>query len=158
MPIIAAVEGPALAGGCALLSACDFVVVAEGALLGYPVHRIGVSPAVTTPTLLAAIGSGAARSLLFAGELLDAKRSVEIGLATRTAAAGEARRHARALAEALATKGHAAMRATKRWLNELDGTDRDDAFDRAAAVSVEVSEGEEARAMLAAFWSSRGGR
>src|SRR5690606_12641741 len=49
--VVAAVQGAAIAGGCAILSACDFVVVCPDATLGYPVHRIGVSPAVTLPLL-----------------------------------------------------------------------------------------------------------
>src|SRR5262245_50346322 len=49
--VVACVPGAAVAGGCALLTACDFAFVAPDAQLGYPVHRLGVSPAVTIPTL-----------------------------------------------------------------------------------------------------------
>jgi methylglutaconyl-CoA hydratase len=152
-PTIAAVHGAALAGGCALLSACDFVVVAPDATLGYPVHRIGVSPAVTTPTLAAAIGFGPARALLLSGDLIDGVEAHRRGLATHLAKSAETvLDEARALAARLAEKGPLALRATKRWLNELDGSECDDRFDAAAAASIAVVGGAEATAMLEQFW------
>lgn len=155
-PVIAAVHGAALAGGCALLSACDFVVVAAGASLGYPVHRIGVSPAVTTPTLLPAIGAGAARDLALSGELIDGRRALAIGLATHLVEdASAVLGAARALAASLVAKGPVALRSTKAWLNELDGTSHDEPFERATHVSASLAHGEEARAMLEGFWRSR---
>ncbi|MFO0872465.1 MAG: enoyl-CoA hydratase/isomerase family protein [Phycisphaerales bacterium] len=156
MPVVAAVHGAALAGGCALLSACDFVVVAPDATLGYPVHRIGVSPSVTTPLLAAAIGPGAARALLLSGDLIDGATAQRLGLATHVARSSATTvEEARSLGRDLAAKAPLALRATKRWLNELDGSLRDDVFDGAVRASTQLVGGREARSMLDAFWSAR---
>lgn len=153
--VVAAVEGAAIAGGCALLSACDFVVAAADATLGYPVHRLGVSPAVTIQTLLQKVGSGGGRALLMSGELIDGAQAQRIGLATHLAAAGEPPlRVAQGLCAQLALKGPQALRTTKAWLNELDGSLDDDRFERPARASEAIVGEPEARTMLGA-WSSK---
>jgi enoyl-CoA hydratase/carnithine racemase len=155
---IAAVNGPAIAGGCAVLSACDFVVVAPDATLGYPVHRIGVSPAVTIPTLFQAIGAGPARSLLMSGELIDGFSAHRIGLATHQASSTHSTLgEARAFAQHLAAKGVLALRSTKAALNQLDGSIENDAFEATAAASARNSRGLETQSLLKS-WSSLGRR
>jgi methylglutaconyl-CoA hydratase len=147
--VVAVAHGPAIAGGCALLSGCDFVVVAPGAVLGYPVHRLGVSPAVTIPTLAQAIGPGAARELLMSGELIDGRTALELGLATHLAESDEsAFVEAERLCNSLACKGPHALRVTKQWLNELDGSRDDETFDRCARASALFASGTEAQNML----------
>ena len=153
--VVAAVQGVAIAGGCAMLSACDFVFAARDAKFGYPVHRIGVSPAVTIPTLSAMIGDGAARSLLMGGELIDAAEAKRLGLVTHVSESAETcLNDATAHCRALATKGLHALRATKAWLNELDGTLEDLRFDRPAKASATMAQSEEMRMMLAQ-WNVR---
>lgn len=155
-PVVAAVDGAAIAGGCAMLSACDFVVVAQDAQLGYPVHRIGVSPAVTIPTLQMAVGQGAARVLLMSGELIGGQQAHRMSLATHLSGPGAAVHEvAAALCESLAAKPEHALRVTKAWLNELDGSLVDDAFDRAAAGSTALTSQPESIEMLRAIWQSR---
>lgn len=150
-PVVAAVHGAAIAGGCALVSACDFAVVSAAALLGYPVHALGVSPAVTIPTLMAAIGPGPARALLIGGELIDGAGARRIGLANRVSADdASVQRDARALCETIAAHGTTAVRATKAWLNELEGALDDSRFDGPMASTAALAASEKARAMLAA--------
>ncbi|MCI0362547.1 MAG: enoyl-CoA hydratase-related protein, partial [Phycisphaerales bacterium] len=140
---------------CAILSACDFVFVAADATLGYPVHRIGVSPAVTIPTLHQAIGFGAARSLLMGGQLITGADAHRLGLATHLAAnASAARAAAASHCQALSHKGTNALRVTKAWLNELDGSLSDAGFDRPAIASAAIATDDEARALLAK-WSDQ---
>ena len=148
-PVVAVVHGAAIAGGCALVSACDLVVVSATAKLGYPVHALGVSPAVTIPTLMPAIGAGAARSLLMGGALIDGAGAKRIGLADRVSPddAG-AQRDARELANTIAAHGTTAVRATKAWLNELEGALDDTRFDGPMQATAELAAGEESQAML----------
>lgn len=147
--VVAAVHGPAIAGGCAMLSACDFVVVAPDAKLGYPVHRLGVSPAVTIPTLAQAVGHGAARELLIHGELIDGRTAHRLGLATHLAGSDESvLNEAEQMCKTLAAKGPHALRVTKRWLNELDGSLDDGVFDGCARASAQIASGDEAQNML----------
>lgn len=147
--VVAAVQGAAIAGGCAIVSACDLVVVSATARLGYPVHRIGLSPAVTIATLQQAIGPGAARATLLGGQLFDGANACRIGLAARLCP-DDASVHTEAirLCRSIAAHGPQALRATKRWLNELDGSLDDERFDRPAQDSAATCT-EEARAMLA---------
>ncbi len=148
-PVIAAVHGAAIAGGCALVSACDLVVVSATATLGYPVHALGVSPAVTIPTLMPAIGAGAARALLMGGALIDGAGAKRIGLADRLSPddAG-VERDARELCNTIAAHGTTAVRATKAWLNELEGALDDTRFDGPMQATAELAAGKESQAML----------
>jgi len=150
--VIAAVHGAAIAGGCAILSACDFVFVAPDAKLGYPVHRIGVSPAVTLPLLLPMLGEGAARALTMSGELIDGVAAHRLGLATHITASSESvMAEARAHAATLAKKGPHALRVTKGWINELDGSLDDNRFDPVALHSSQQTAHQETRELLAAW-------
>lgn len=154
--VVAAVHGAAIAGGCAMLSACDFVIAAPDATLGYPVHAIGISPAVTIPTLRLALGDGAARTLLMSGELIDGVEAHRRGLASHVAASSASLLdEALAFATGLSHKGVAALRTTKAWLNQLDGSLDDAMFASAAEDSAAAAGRDEAQAMLAAYWSRR---
>ena len=175
--VVAQVQGAALAGGCAILTGCDIVWAAERATFGYPVHRIGISPAVSLPTLVPALGPGAARELALLGEPVSAARAHELGLVHRLHADTDALAAAtESLVASLAAKGPHALRETKSWLSRLDGTDlgdgegtdaqrsaspgarvsRDLATVRAAAAaSAALCADDECRAMLKEFWSSR---
>ncbi len=153
--VVAAVQGAAIAGGCALLSACDFVFVSPDAKLGYPVHRIGVSPAVTIPTLSQAVGAGAARSLLMSGELIDGYQAKQLGLATHVSTTSDdAVQAARAHCVSLSAKGFQALRITKHWLNELDGSLDDEQFSAPALASSQQTNSTEAAQMLQA-WNTK---
>jgi methylglutaconyl-CoA hydratase len=154
--VVAAVQGSAIAGGCALLTGCDFVFVNADAKLGYPVHQIGVSPAVTIPTLQQSIGMGRARSLLMSGAVVSGERAVELGLASHLVKIDEnVVDQARQFCEQLGRKGPIALRATKQWLNELDGSLDDDRFDSAVVGSAALCDGDEAHLMLTNYWQSR---
>ncbi len=154
--VIAAVQGAALAGGCAMVSACDLVVASRGTRFGYPVHRIGVTPAVTIATLQQVVGSGPARAMLMGGEIIDGGEAHRLGLVshlvdddTQTGPAADE------IAERIAGHGPRALRETKWWLNELDGSMDDERFVGPALASGLLVEGDEAVSMLADFWADR---
>jgi enoyl-CoA hydratase/carnithine racemase len=154
--VIACVHSAAIAGGCAILSGCDFVIAAPDAQLGYPVHAIGISPAVTIPTLRLALGDGPARALLMSGEMIDGTEAHRRGLVTHLArSSATLADETQALAASLARKGPHALRTTKAWLNELDGSLHDAAFDASARDSAQAARQSESRDMLARFWSTR---
>jgi enoyl-CoA hydratase/carnithine racemase len=157
IPVIAEVRGAALAGGCALLAGCDFVYVAPDAQLGYPVHRIGVSPAVTIPALMANAGPGPARAVTMGGSILDGHAAVRAGLATLCSRTPESlNQECDTFVAGILQKGPQALRATKRWLNELDGTMEEARFRHTALASAAAAEGDEFSSMLRAFWEKRG--
>ncbi|MHC4947928.1 MAG: enoyl-CoA hydratase/isomerase family protein [Planctomycetota bacterium] len=148
VPTIARVQGAAIGGGCGLMVVPDFSITHPRARVGYPEVSLGVCPAVVAPWLVRRIGAGRARSMLLAGGTVDGREALALGLATHLAEAGDLEREARELAAALAEGGADAMTATKRWLNELDGSDEDEVFERAADLSAEVIAGDEARTRL----------
>ena len=120
--VVAAVHGSAIAGGCAMVSACDIVIASATAKFGYPVHKLGVSPAVNITTLQQAIGPGAARSLLMGGELIDGTTAHRQGLVHHLTNDDEAvLAKAISMCQRLTEQSPQALRVTKRWLNELDG-------------------------------------
>jgi enoyl-CoA hydratase/carnithine racemase len=147
--VVGTVHGAAIAGGCALVSACDLVVASATAKLGYPVHRLGLSPAVSAATLQQAIGPGAARSLLLGGELIDGTTAKRIGLADVLSTTDESvLPDAQALCAIIAGHGPAALRATKAWLNELDGSLDERRVKGPAAQTAAIMRGAEGRAAM----------
>ncbi len=79
-PVIAAVNGAALAGGCGLASVCDLIVADKtNAKFGYPEVRIGFIAAVVSTFLIRRVGEGLAKHLLLSGEIIEADRAYEIG-------------------------------------------------------------------------------
>lgn len=82
-PVIAAVNGAALGGGCELLLACDVVFVREGAKLGQPEIKLGVFPPAAAVLLPRLVGRQRATDLVLSGRAFGAKEAVELGLAAR---------------------------------------------------------------------------
>jgi methylglutaconyl-CoA hydratase len=79
-PVIAAVNGAAIAGGCGLASVCDIIVAdEENAKFGYSEVKIGFIPAIVSTFLIRRVGEGMAKQLLLSREIIDSKRSYEIG-------------------------------------------------------------------------------
>jgi enoyl-CoA hydratase/carnithine racemase len=155
-PVVAACRGAAIAGGCALVAGADFAVADRGAKLGYPVVLLGVSPAVSGPTLVPRVGAGPARARMLDPRLISGEEAARIGLVTDLVEEpGAVLPAAVALAGELGTKGPQALAATKRWLGTLDGTGGGDGPD-GLGVSLGLAGGEEEARLLEEFWSHRG--
>ncbi len=120
-PVVIAAHGAAIAGGCALLGGADYVVTNDDAKLGYPVVKLGVSPAVSAPFLRKLVGDGRARRQLLDTDLISGRDAARIGLASESVpdAAGVLPR-AIEVARTMAAKPGSAFRVTKRWLDEID--------------------------------------
>lgn len=150
VPVVLAAHGAAIAGGCALLGGADVVVTHASCRLGYPVVRLGISPAVSAPFLVPGVGAGPARDLLLGGGLISGRDALELGLAHALAATAEQTvDEARAVADRLAAKPAVGVAATKRWLNELDPAP---AAAGALDVSLSLVGSAEERERLSALW------
>jgi enoyl-CoA hydratase len=120
-PLIAAIEGFAVAGGLELALACDLIVAARGARLGIPeVKRSLVAAGGALLRLPQRIGHGAAMELALTGDPVDAERGHAIGLVDRLAEPGAAVDEALALAARIAANGPLAVAATKAVLRGDD--------------------------------------
>jgi enoyl-CoA hydratase/carnithine racemase len=123
-PVVAAIAGYALGGGCELALACDWRVVAEDAKLGQPEIRLGVIPgAGGTQRLSRLIGPAKAKDLIFSGRMVDAQEALAIGLADRVAPADKVYDEAVAMVTPYLDGPAQALRAAKLAID--GGLDRD---------------------------------
>jgi methylglutaconyl-CoA hydratase len=150
VPVVAAVQGGAVAGGCALLCAADLVVTEPSAKLGYPVVKLGISPAVNAPVLVNCVGEHVARALLLDPMLISGEEARRIGLARiLVMLPDDVVPRAQNEAMKFALKPRAAMARTKAWLNEIDGSLDDAALDRALEASLRIVGSAEQRVLMA---------
>ncbi|MFB3926217.1 MAG: enoyl-CoA hydratase/isomerase family protein [Syntrophales bacterium] len=117
-PVIAAISGLALGGGCELLLACDIRICAENAVFGQPEIKIGVIPgAGGTQRLPRTIGVTKAKELLYTGDTMDAGEALRVGLVCRVVPVGKVLEEARAIAKKIAQQPGVALRVTKDVVN-----------------------------------------
>jgi enoyl-CoA hydratase/carnithine racemase len=115
VPVIAAVNGPAMGGGCELALACDFAWGSTAARFGLPEARLGFIPGLGGPALLArAVGERVALELLASGRYTDADEALRIGLIARICQPQNLVEEALALAARIAEAAPLAVRALKR--------------------------------------------
>ncbi len=127
-PVIAAVNGYCLGGGCELAMACDFRICSDTGTFGQPEVGLGIIPGFGgTQRLQRLVGQGMAKQLLFTGELIDAHEALRIGLVNRVVPGGELMRAAKSIAEKIASRGADAVRFCKIAVTQ--GADMD--LDRA---------------------------
>lgn len=115
-PTIAAVNGPAIAGGCGIATLCDFTLAVREAKFGYTEVRIGFLPAIVSTFLLRQIGEKHARDLLLTGRIIDADEAFRMGLVNEVVDADKLMSRARELAEQLMENSPASLTATKQLL------------------------------------------
>jgi methylglutaconyl-CoA hydratase len=120
-PVVAAVHGRALAGGCGLASACDLVVAAADSRLGYPEVRLGFVPAMVMAMLRREVGEKKAFELVALGEHIDAETAREYGLVNRVFSPEGFRGLAQQFAARLAEHSASALALSKSLLYQIDG-------------------------------------
>ncbi|HEX9296753.1 MAG TPA: enoyl-CoA hydratase-related protein [Polyangiaceae bacterium] len=114
-PVIAAVNGVALGGGCELALACDFIYASETAKFGQPEVNLGVIPGFGgTQRLARRVGIAMARELIYTGEIIAAERALAIGLVNAVVAPGELLTRVGGVADQIAAKGPLAIAQAKR--------------------------------------------
>jgi len=118
-PVIAAVNGPAMGGGCGLASVCDIVLAAEDAVFGYPEVRVGFVPALVAVFLVRICGEKKARELLLTGRVFSAQEAQEIGLVNHVVAKESLLEKAREIAREIAQNSPTAVRLTKELMKDL---------------------------------------
>jgi enoyl-CoA hydratase len=116
-PVLAAVNGFALGGGCELALACDFIYASDKARFGEPEVGLGLVPGFGgTQRLTRRVGVGLARELVYTGAVLDAERAKAIGLVNEVVPHAELMARVKAVAQTIATRPPLAVAAAKRLL------------------------------------------
>jgi enoyl-CoA hydratase len=154
-PLIAAVEGYALAGGLELMIACDLVVANAGAKFGIPEVKRGLVAAAGGVMMLPdQIPERVAMELALTGDFIDAPRAYELGLINRVTD-GSALDGALELAKKIVANGPLAVRVSKAIVKESRGWPMDERYDRQGKLIAPVFVSEDAREGAAAFAEKR---
>jgi len=152
---IAAIHGAAVAGGAGIMSACDFVVAAEGTKIGYPEVRRGLVAGLVMTFLRRQIGERNMRELLLGSELIDAERAKEIGLVNRVVSRENLMSEAQKFADSVLQGAPGALAQTKRLIEELWWRSVKEDVDLALKYHMQARESSEASEGIAAFNEKR---
>lgn len=156
-PVVAVVQGRALAGGCGLATACDLVLAHEDAQFGYPEVHLGFVPAMVMALLRRKVGEGRAFELAVRGRRMSATEAERLGLVNEVFAEGDFRAGLAATLTELARLPASAVTLTKRLLYDLDGLDAAAGIERGAQVNVEARMSEACRAGVRRFLAGKRG-
>ncbi len=155
-PVIAKINGHAIAGGAGLAAVCDFAVASEEAKLGFTEVRIGFVPAIVSVFIVRKLGEAAARDLLLRGALVPAEEAAAMGLITRAVSPGTVDAAVDRLAQELARETSAsAVMLTKRLLADLPGMGLGEALVYAAQMNAFARSTDDCQAGIAAFLEKR---
>ena len=154
-PLIAAVNGAALAGGCGIATLCDFTLAAPVAKFGYTEVKIGFLPAIVSVFLTRQIGEKRARDLLLTGRIIEAVEAKDLGLVTEVVPAERLLWRARDLADTLLAASPTSLARTKRILTDAAAAGLDADLERAIAENARVRSTADFREGLASFLEKR---
>lgn len=151
-PVIACVNGHAIAGGCGLATVCDFSIATSDSKFGYTESRIGFVPAVVMTFLLRKIGDTRARDLMLTGRLIDARYAEQIGLITMSADATQFEQAVLDLTDSLLTNTSAhSLSLIKQMLVNVPAMKFNDALQYAAETNAAARSHEDCKRGIAAF-------
>ncbi len=154
-PVIARVQGPALAAGCQLVAACDLAVAAEGATFSTPGVKIGLFCTTPMVPMVRAVPPKAALEMLLTGAPISAGRALALGLINRVVPDDGLDAVVREWADAILASSPLVTRVGKAAFYEGLGLDEPSAYDRATAVMVDNATRRDAQEGIAAFLGKR---
>ena len=134
-PVIAAIDGFCLGGGCELAMACDFRICSEKSKFGQPEVGLGVTPGFGgTQRLPRIVGTGIAKQLLYTGDIINADEAMRVGLVNYIVPSEQLMGNVEKLARTIASRGQKSVRFCKIAVNEGMQTD----IDRAMTVEADL--------------------
>jgi methylglutaconyl-CoA hydratase len=154
-PLIAAVNGHALAGGCGIATLCDFTLAVPDAKFGYTEVRIGFLPAIVSVFLTRQIGDKRARDLLLTGRLVEASEAKELGLVTEIVPADRLMARAEEIAEQLIAASPSSLTRAKRLLTSAAAASVDADLERAVLENARIRCTPDFKEGLASFLEKR---
>jgi methylglutaconyl-CoA hydratase len=154
-PTIAAVNGPAIAGGTGLATLCDFTLAVPEAKFGYTEVRIGFVPAIVSTFLLRQVGEKIARDLLLTGRIFDAAEALRIGLISEIVPPEKLLDRARELAAQLMENSSASLAYTKGLLSDHARAELDSQIEAAIQENAGIRATADFREGIASFLEKR---
>jgi len=155
-PVVAAVSGYCLGGGCELAMACDLIIASETARFGQPETSLGIIPgAGGTQRLTRAVGKATAMDVILSGRLLSAEEALAAGLVARVVAREAWLEEAKRVAREIAAKGPVATRLAKEAVNRAYESTLDLGLDYERRALYLAFASEDAKEGLAAFTEKR---
>src|ERR1700683_506427 len=152
---IAAVNGPAIAGGTGLALLCDFTLAVPEATFGYTEVRIGFVPAIVSTFLLRQTGEKHARDLLLTGRIIGAEEAARMGLVNEVVTPDNLMKRARELAALLMENSPASLRATKKLLSDHARAELDQQIEAAVRENAAVRTPADFREGITSFLEKR---
>ena len=154
-PTIAAVNGPAIAGGTGLATLCDFTLAVPEAKFGYTEVRIGFMPALVSTYLIANVGEKRARDLLLTGRIFSAQEALGMGLVSEIVEGGRLITRAQELASQLMEMSPASLRATKGLITGYSRARLDTQLEEAVRANAAIRQTDDFREGISAFLEKR---
>jgi methylglutaconyl-CoA hydratase len=154
-PLIAAVNGHALAGGCGIATLCDFTIAVPEAKFGYTEVKIGFLPAIVSVFLTRQVGEKRARDLLLTGRMIEAAEAKEMGLVNEVVPAANLMARANELAEAILSASPSSVTRAKHLLVSAEAASVDHDLERAVLENARVRCTPDFQEGLAAFLEKR---
>jgi methylglutaconyl-CoA hydratase len=154
-PMIAVLNGAAIAGGCGLASVCDLILAAPTAKLGYTEARIGFVAAIVSYFLVRCVGEKTARELLLTARLIDAAEALRLGLVNEVVEVSQLVSRASELARQLSENSPQSIRSTKTLLAKISSPDLDAALDYACELNAASRSSADCVEGIAAFLEKR---
>lgn len=152
---IAAVNGPAIAGGTGLALLCDFTLAVPDAKFGYTEVRIGFVPAIVSTFLLRQVGEKQARDLLLTGRIFGTEEAAKLGLVNEVVPAENLITRARELASVLMENSMSSLRATKQLLTDHARMDLNTHIDAAVRENAAIRTTADFREGITSFLEKR---
>jgi len=151
VPVVAAVQGRALAGGCGLATACDLVLASSSARFGYPEVRIGFVPAMVLAILRRNVSEKNAFGLITRGEQIGAAEAKRIGLVNEMFSEDTFASDVDKYVEGFSETSRSAVALTKKLLYQIDGLDLEAALEAGVDVNVIARMTEDCKQGIAKF-------
>ena len=155
-PVIAQIEGHAIAGGCGLATICDFSFATPEAQFGYTEVKIGFTPAIVMVFLLRKVSERNARELLLTGKLISAQTAREMGLINEVAEKADIAVRVNALCnDLIAQTSRTSIRTTKQMIAAIQEMDLDTALGHAAHMNAQARATDDCKYGIRSFLEKR---
>ena len=155
-PVVAAVQGRALAGGCGIATACDIILAAQSAQFGYPEVNIGLVPAMVMAILRRSVSEKVALELVVTGEPVSASRAHDLGMVQRVFTDDRFMQEVDAYVTKLAAKSASAIMLSKRLLYNMDSMSFEAALEAGVEINAIARQTEDCRKGVEKFLKKKG--